>query len=173
MLNESSNCVYVAINQPGKYLCTLGRHTKRFKKMWVHCIGYIGDVAEYEHFVKILGWSEHFIKYKLFLVFQQNHDFLCLGSHRTYAHFDFLAFTFLCVTRLYSVHFNLKWPIILMRGMYGSQTYPLKLNLSDNKENFVVFTSLTVLNSYNFKSITFILDQINIFPVIINIKNCF
>lgn len=50
MLNESSNCVYVAINQPGKCLrdCALGVHTKGVKKnVWVHCIESIGDGAKF------------------------------------------------------------------------------------------------------------------------------
>ena len=32
-------------------------------------------MAQYKHFVKILGWSEHCIRWKLFSVFQKNLDF--------------------------------------------------------------------------------------------------
>ena len=53
----------------------LSQNTNGVKKKY-GCIVYMSDVAQCEHFVKILGWSEDCIKWKSFSVFRQNLDFL-------------------------------------------------------------------------------------------------
>ena len=48
----------------------VGGHTKGVKINY-----FLGNVAQYEHFVKILGWSEYCIRWKSFSVYRQNLNF--------------------------------------------------------------------------------------------------
>ena len=52
-------------------LPTLGIRVTHF----LRCKGSMGDLAQYEHLVNILGWSEHWIRCKSFSGFRQNQDF--------------------------------------------------------------------------------------------------